>query len=250
MAPSIAHQTEDDLGGPDSVLARQRRDHIELDRLLERCRRSGGVEQQQVLRKINRLVFPHAFAEEAVLWPAVRRHVPEGEALTRRVEQQHQEVNQLVTDLEATDVDDERRPDLLDRIAATLRNDVRDEEDELLPRLQAVVEVDELRRLGRSWELVRRIAPTRPHPVVSRRPPGNVVSAVPLSALDRSRDLADRVALARPGRVGDVSSAASQRLSRVAGAVERLGPLRRGEHPSTALDEDAPEATGGRSKPS
>jgi hypothetical protein len=32
---SIAHQTVDELGGPGSVLVRQRRDHEELDRLLQ-----------------------------------------------------------------------------------------------------------------------------------------------------------------------------------------------------------------------
>jgi hemerythrin superfamily protein len=70
---SIADQSTAELGGPGSVLVRQRRDHAELDRLLQRCRTSTGAQQQEALRQTWRLVFPHAFAEEAVLWPALRK---------------------------------------------------------------------------------------------------------------------------------------------------------------------------------
>lgn len=77
---------------------------------------------------------------------------------------------------------------MLDRLATVLREDVRDEEDELLPRLQDALDVRRLRLLGVAWETVRRMAPTRPHPVVSRRPPGNTLAAFPLTVLDRSRD--------------------------------------------------------------
>ena len=71
---------------------------------------------------------------------------------------------------------------------AVLDHDVRTEEDELLPRLQQSLTPRGLRLLGWQWELVRRISPTRPHPVVSRRPPGQTLSALPLTVLDRARD--------------------------------------------------------------
>ncbi|GAA3501715.1 hypothetical protein GCM10019016_088220 [Streptomyces prasinosporus] len=45
-----------------------------------------------------------------------------------------------------------------------------------------------LRALGTAWETVRRTAPTHPHPVVPRRPPGNALLGVPLSVHDRVRD--------------------------------------------------------------
>ena len=66
-----------------------------------------------------------------------------------------------------------------------------DEEDVLLPRPQAVLSRTRLRALGPAWEVVRRTAPTHAHPVVARRPPGNVLAAVALSVLDRARDLVD-----------------------------------------------------------
>ncbi len=230
---SIAQQTVQQLGGPGSVLARQKREHVQLDELLQRLEASSGAEQDEVLTRISRLVFPHAFAEEAVLWPAIRAALPDGEDLTLRIEQEHQEINELFAALERTPATDPRRAELLGRIVDLLREDVRDEEDLLLPRLQEALDPARLRRLGRTWELVRRTAPTRPHPVVARRPPGNALAALPLTVLDRSRDRIDRLARSRPGRVAAGSRTLSLGLARVAGAVEHLPVLRRGEDPST-----------------
>jgi hypothetical protein len=235
MHRSIADQTIEELGGPRSVLARQRRDHAELDRLLERCRSTTGPEQQQALRATWQLVFPHAFAEESVLWPALRRAASDGEVLTLRVEEEHQEINQLVTEIERMQPGDPGWDELLERTFALLDRDVRDEEDLLLPALQRSLDGPALQRLGRSWELVRRTAPTRPHPVVSRRPPGNVAAALPLTLVDRSRDALDRAALGGQGAVATGSRLASRGLAALAGAIERLPPVRRGEDPRTSV---------------
>lgn len=215
------------LGGRLSVLHRQREDHIELDGLLRLLEQSSAEERRTVLRRVNRLVFPHAFAEEAVLWPVLRK-LPDGELLTLRVEREHQEVNQLVSRLEIDELEETERADCIRRLIAVLREDIRDEEDVLLPRLQQVLTPRRLRILGVA-------APTRPHPVVSRRPPGNVLSALPLSALDRTRDGLDASAGRVPARAGAGCRSVSHRLGLVAAALEQLGPLRRGEHASTRV---------------
>ena len=231
---SIADQSTAELGGPFSVLTRQRRDHERLDALLRELDASPvGTPQEDVLHRIARLVFPHAFAEESVLWPVLRRRLPDGEALTLQVEQEHQEVNELWTRLEQTLPTSAERRTLVERLIEVLRQDVRDEEDELLPRLQATVSAHELQLLGLAWETVRRTAPTRPHPVVSRRPPGNALAALPLTVIDRTRDVLDAGARRSPG-MHDRLVRASHGLAAAAGRVERVGVLRHGEDPSTS----------------
>ncbi|MFV0126786.1 hemerythrin domain-containing protein [Streptomyces sp. HMX112] len=212
MAVSIAQQSVDQLGGEASVLARQRRDHAELDRLMN-LYESGGQDQDErrrTLRDVVQLTFSHAFAEEIVLWPALRRLAPDGEELTARVEEEHQEINHLVAEMERLDPGDPRREELAARVFALIRQDIRDEEDLLLPRLQEALEHDRtrLRRLGSAWETVRRTAPTHPHPAVSRRPPGNALAGVPLSAFDRVRDLWPAGTRGPLGRVVAVVAAA------------------------------------------
>lgn len=230
---SLADQTVEELGGRRSILYRQKRDHIKLERMLERLPDTSGDAREELLNRICRLVFTHAFAEEAVLWPALRRASRDGERLTTRVEREHQEITELVARLDETTPDDPGRPELIDRTISLLRQDVRDEEDELLPRLQEAADRRTLRRLGWTWELVRRTAPTRTHPVVSRRPPGQTLSALPLTATDRLRDGLDYLArrVPRPARSALVS--ASDRVGDLARRIEHLSPLRRGERAET-----------------
>src|SRR3954464_12445635 len=159
MPRSLAGQTVEELGGPGSVLARQRSDHEQLDRLLHELDGATGAAQEEVLTRIDRLVFSHAFAEETVLWPVLRRVLPDGEELTLRVEEEHQEVNELVSALERDGIDDPRRPDWLARLGEGLREGVRDEGGGLLPPLQEKLDAAELRRLGWQWDAVRRISP-------------------------------------------------------------------------------------------
>ncbi|MEV7817667.1 cation-binding protein [Streptomyces sp. Ru62] len=200
MPTSIKDQTLEQLGGQGSVLARQRRDHAEIDRLMDRYRTGIGRERQQALKDVIQLVFSHAFAEETVLWPAVRRFVPDGEELTARVEEEHQQINDLVSDIERLPSGDTEREDKVQRAFALVQQDIRDEEDLLLPKLQDATDTAQLQRLGIAWEAVRRTAPTHPHPVVPRRPPANAMLGVPLSLYDRIRDAFTTGSLQRGGR--------------------------------------------------
>ncbi|HEX8450394.1 MAG TPA: hemerythrin domain-containing protein [Allosphingosinicella sp.] len=230
---SISAQDPYQLGGRGSVLARQKRDHVDLDRLLRRLEEVPAEEVDAALLKIYRLVFRHAFAEEAVLWPVVRRLLPDGEALTLRVELEHQQVNALVTELERLEPGSPAHRRSLERLVELLREDVRDEEDALLPRLQEKLSPAKLRLLGAAWEVVRAIAPTRAHPIVSRRPPGNVLAAAPLALLDRLRDLLD--ARLQQGANGGMPGLRklSFALQDVSHAVERLPGMMLGESSAT-----------------
>jgi len=232
---SLADQDEAQLGGPLSVLVRQKREHVRLDRLLDELQEASGADQDRVLIRIYRLVFPHAFAEESVLWPVIRRVLPDGEALTLEVEEEHQEVNELVTTLEGDHLDPAERRQVLARLVEVLREDVRDEEDALLPDLQLRLSTRQLQQLGIAWELVRRTAPTRAHPVVSRRPPGNALAALPLTVLDNLRDLCE-IAAHRSPRSAPALETVSHTLAAAAGRVERLRAMRRGERSLTRIE--------------
>jgi hypothetical protein len=191
-----------------------------------------------LLIAIYRLVFPHAFAEEAVLFPAIRRALPDGESLTLEVEREHQAINALVTRLEALPRGSSEWRALLDQVVPLLEQDVREEEDTLLPRLQQVLTPGELRLLRTQWAFVRWIAPTRCHPIVARRPPGNVLSALPLAVPDRARDAFDLHRYRHAGPA-PIPQHLSDTLTRAAHAVERLPGMKRGEQPATRIDTTA-----------
>jgi len=234
----LAEQSLAELGGRRSILHRQKRDHARLDELLDQLPVTSGEDRDVLVHRICRLVFTHAFAEEAVLWPALRHALDDGDDLTARVEREHQEITEMVAALERCSAHDPERQALVDRVVALLRQDVRDEEDVLLPRLQAAVDARTLRRLGTVWEVVRRTAPTRAHPIVSRRPPGQILSALPLSVADRLRDALDHLARRTSGRTRSALTAASTGLGSLTHRVEQLPPLRRGERFETRVSKE------------
>lgn len=221
------------MSGPASVLARQRRDHVELDRLLNQLGRRRGRARAPVLLAMSRLVFPHAFAEESVLWPVIRRVHPDGQALTLQNETEHHCINELWVRLEAVEPGKPEHDQLLNDIVQLLSVDVRDEEDALLPALQAKLSPTQLRLLGYLWEAVRRIAPTRPHPIVARRPPGNVLAALPLTVIDRLRDRIEARLHAHPNAPALYRVDAA--LKQAGHAVERLPGMKTGEDPATRV---------------
>lgn len=186
---SLADQDETQLGGVRSLLVRQQRDHQRLRALLERLTPSAGPAQDELLREIYRVVFPHVFADESVLWPVVRKELPYGETLVQQMDDERDDVNELVGRLQDEGLEVSQRSRLLDRLRKVLLEAVRHEEDVLLPALQSRVAMGRLRQLGIAWEVVRRAAPTRPHRILVRHRASNSLALLPLTLLDRSRDL-------------------------------------------------------------
>lgn len=191
MTVSISRQDAAALGGNGSILMRQRRDHARLDAMMNRWSVGGAAEdgRDALWQDIVQLVFSHAFAEETVLWPVLRRVAPRGEELTRQVEEEHQAINDLIARVQKSP-GDSRRAAWIQEAFVLIRQDIRDEEDALLPHLRTAFGDRRLRRIGAVWEAVRATAPTRPHPGVPRRPPGNALRGMPLSIVDRLRDRA------------------------------------------------------------
>ena len=60
---SLEQQTVEELGGRWSILHRQKRDHAKLDRMLDQLPSRAGEERDELLDRICRLVFSHAFAK-------------------------------------------------------------------------------------------------------------------------------------------------------------------------------------------
>jgi hypothetical protein len=69
---------------------------------------------------------------------------------------------------------------------------------------------------------------------VSRRPPGNALSGLPLSILDRTRDVVDAGVRRAPEQLAPAGAAVSKALATVAALIERTPPARKGDRPPTS----------------
>ena len=128
----------------------------------------------------------HASIEEQFVYPALRRAGAETETLDALEE--HHAVKVTLDELDAMSTRDERFAPKMHVVVEAVRRHVEEEERELLPRLEAALEPQELRELGEALVRARNIAPTRPHPFAPDTPPGVFVAGAAAAVFDRARD--------------------------------------------------------------
>jgi hemerythrin superfamily protein len=109
----------------------------------------------------------HSVAEEQHLYPAARRYLSGG-GLAERALAEHRAAERLMSELMSTDVEHPVFGTLVSRLIRNVREHMSEEERTLFPRLRAECEPDVLVNLGTEVLSAKKLAPTRPHPSVSR----------------------------------------------------------------------------------
>ncbi|MEW2403641.1 hemerythrin domain-containing protein [Streptomyces sp. NPDC046862] len=130
----------------------------------------------------------HSVAEEAYLYPAVREHLANGDALADKELDDHSKAEQIMKDLEGCDADDPEFDRLIGMLMIEIRSHLADEEENLFPRLRAACPADALDTLGDKVRQAKKTAPTRPHPSAPDKPPANKLLAPGVGMVDRLRD--------------------------------------------------------------
>ena len=165
-------------------------DHREVEAIfVELESRQGTPERRRQLADvvIAELVR-HSVAEEAYVYPAARKALPDGDQLAEHDISEHADAERTMKELEALDPSDPRFDEVLTRLTATIRHHVQDEESDLFPRLRAAVAREELVELAGKVEKAKKVAPTRPHPAAPDHPPANKMLAPGTGLVDRMRD--------------------------------------------------------------
>jgi iron-sulfur cluster repair protein YtfE (RIC family) len=134
-------------------------------------------------------------AEEMFVYPAMRKHLPDGEEAVDHDIKEHTELEQTMKKLEAVSADDPAFNQLLGELESVLRDHVQDEEAEQFPRLRARVSREELVEIAKKVEAAKKVAPTRPHPLAPNNPVFHKLVGPSVGLVDRLRDkLANRKA--------------------------------------------------------
>ena len=167
-------------------------DHREVEQLFSQIEAAGGAGPDEAVNEVVRELSVHAVIEEQVLYPAIREKVTGGDELADHAIEEHQEVKELLAQIERSDGDATERRSLLARLTREVRSHVEEEEGDVLPKLQAAVGPDELRQLGEAMAQAKKMAPTRPHPHAPNTPPGNVVAGPAAALVDKARDALKR----------------------------------------------------------
>ena len=123
----------------------------------------------------------------------MRKHLPDGDAAVEHDIKEHQELEEVMKELEGVDSKDAQFLGVLGRLEAVLRDHVSDEETEQFPQLRATIPAEELVKIGGKVETAKKAAPTRPHPAAPH-------SALFHKALGPGVGLVDRLRDALTGR--------------------------------------------------
>ena len=140
-------------------------DHREMLELLAQVESSPDPERRRdLVETAIAEVMRHAVAEEMYVYPAVARHMPNGAEEVEHDKREHDEIVQVMKQIEDVDAADPRFLSLALDLEAKLRHHIADEERDQFPQLRAHIPADELVELGTKVEAAKKLAPTRPHP--------------------------------------------------------------------------------------
>jgi hemerythrin superfamily protein len=179
------------VGHGGNVIEELTADHREVDALFARIDTQpvGDSRRRALADELTMELVRHSVAEELHLYPAVRDHVDDGDAIADKEIADHAAVERLLKDLEGRGADDPDFDDLVARVRLDVSEHVRDEEERLFPLLAAACSPRALDELGDKVRAAKEAAPTRPHPSAPDTPPANKLLAPGAGLVDRARDV-------------------------------------------------------------
>lgn len=164
-------------------------DHAEMLALISTIRTETDPQARRDIADIVITeIVRHSVAEEMHVYPAVRAHVPDGDAAVEHDVAEHKELERTLKDLEGTDPTDPQFDELVDNLEATLRDHAADEELEQFPQLRAHVPHETLVELAGKVETAKKLAPTRPHPAAPNNKLFHQLAGPGVGLVDRLHD--------------------------------------------------------------
>ncbi|WP_134731095.1 hemerythrin domain-containing protein [Amycolatopsis nivea] len=164
-------------------------DHRDVERVfaeLESEPEAGN--RKDVVDHVIAELVRHSVAEEQLMYPAARKHLDNGDEIADHEIEEHAEAEKVMKRLERKNPGEPEYEELLGKLIADVRHHIRDEENDLLPRLREACSAEELDQLGERVLAAKKIAPTRPHPHAPSKPPANLVLAPGAAFVDKIRD--------------------------------------------------------------
>ena len=167
------------------------RDHHEVENLFDQFRTGDDDSRRTAAEGVIRELSIHAAIEEELFYPAVRKQIPDCDALVGHGIDEHQEVKEKLASLDGM-IDKAHTKafaDKMERLERAVTEHVEEEEGKLFPSVREGFTKTALGELGTKMNGAKKSAPTRPHPNAPSTPPANVVGKA-AAVVDRVRDAA------------------------------------------------------------
>jgi iron-sulfur cluster repair protein YtfE (RIC family) len=123
-------------------------DHAKVSALFDRIEpATDATTRQQLFAQLKQELDIHAHIEETILYPALKG-AEETRDITEEAYEEHQEVKDLLAELEATPADSEEWGDLITELRENVDHHVEEEEGEMFPKAQTVLSEQQINDIG------------------------------------------------------------------------------------------------------
>ncbi|KAL7752837.1 hypothetical protein RI367_001840 [Sorochytrium milnesiophthora] len=166
-------------------------DHRSIFELYDRFLKTEGRvdEQQKIANELIREVAVHSAAEETTVYSAIQKSLSNGKSIADHLRSDHQEVKELLYDLDKQSVGDADYKPKLEKIIKNLRQHTKIEEEEELVKLRQATSAEEMITLGKKFEGIKAMVPTRPHPSAPDQPTLEAIVGMMTAPIDKARDM-------------------------------------------------------------
>jgi hemerythrin superfamily protein len=171
---------------PSNLLKQDHRTVKALFRKYERARQQS--EKQSIGEQIVEELSIHAMIEEQLVYPILRADKRIESAVLDAIEEHHA-VKLVLAELDKMKTSDERYDGKIHFVAEAVETHIQEEEEELLPRLDKMLDDEKRKILAEAMVAMKRMAPNHPHPLAPDTPPGGLVAGIVAKILDTGKDL-------------------------------------------------------------
>jgi hemerythrin-like domain-containing protein len=168
-------------------------DHREFDRIFGELEQLAGRSGEDIEKRKRELVdevtiglVKHSVAEETQVYPRVEKQIDKEEA--EHSKEEHAEAEETMKRLERMDADDPEFDGAVAELIREIRHHVEQEESRMFTELRARFTREELVEMAGKVEMVKKIAPTRAHPMTPNEAGVRLAVGPVASLLDHLRD--------------------------------------------------------------
>ena len=163
-------------------------DHRQAEHLLARFDTIAAGERASYFCEVVNELVRHEVAEEVVVYPAIRKDAPGGDAEADARIHEQSEAERLLKEMESMDPQSTQFETSFRHLRDAVLNHAQAEENGAFRLLQQSEDTDARMTLGQRYEKAKQAAPTHPHPHAPDSPPGNVVLGPIAAVFDKARD--------------------------------------------------------------
>ena len=194
--------------GGDDAIAFLKSEHRDVEAMFKKFEGLGDgahKSREATVAKIIEALSKHAGIEEEILYPEIRAKVESDEKadeLVLEALEEHHVAKATLNELEKLPSEHERFKAKVTVLIESVRHHVKEEEEELFPKVRDLFTRSELDDMGARLKAARPSAPSRPHPMAPDEPPANIIANALTAPLDATAKVAGSAAKAVRRAVG------------------------------------------------